>query len=146
MQSLDQQIQDIKSDVLQIASELRGLEEKLLYPSNTQVAVFVAVKNGDDLAPDSARISIDGQLVAQHIYSFKELEALKKGGVQHIYTGNVTLGEHQIEVEVRGKRAGDHDFETVERSVFRKEVDPKNVGITLTAGLAGTATIAIEGW
>lgn len=146
MQSLDQQIQDIKSDVLEIASELRGLEEKLLYPSNSQVALFVNVKDSGDLALDSARISIDGNLVAQHIYSFKEIEALRKGGVQHIYTGNVSLGEHRIDVEVKGKRAGNHDFESTEQFVFRKEIDPKNVGITLTAGLAGTASIAIGDW
>jgi len=146
MQSLDQQVQDIKSDVLEIAAELRALEEKLLYPSNTQVALFVSVADSDDLALDSARISIDGELVAHHIYSFKELEALAKGGVQRIYTGNVSAGEHKMEVAIQGKRSGDRDFDSVEQFVFRKEVDPKNVGITLTAGLAGSATIAIEDW
>jgi hypothetical protein len=146
MQSLDQQVQDIKSDVLVIAAELRGLEEKLLYPSNTQVALFVSVNDAGDLAIDSARISIDGELVAHHIYSFKELEALSKGGVQRIYTGNVTAGEHRMEVAIQGKRSGGQDFDSVEQFAFRKEVDPKNVGITLTAGLAGSATIAIEDW
>ena len=146
MQSLDQQVQDIKSDVLEIAAELRGLEEKLLYPSNTQVALFVSVKDAKDLSLDSARISIDGELVAHHIYSFKEIEALTKGGVQRIYTGNVKAGEHRLEIEIRGKRAGGRDFDTVEQFVFQKEVDPKNVGITLTAGLAGSATVAIENW
>lgn len=146
MQSLDQQVQDIKSDVLEIAAELRGLEEKLLYPSNTQVALFVSVKDAKDLSLDSARISIDGELVAHHIYSFKEIEALTKGGVQRIYTGNLKAGEHRLEIEIRGKRAGGRDFDTVEQFVFQKEVDPKNVGITLTAGLAGSATVAIENW
>ena len=41
MQSLDEQVQEIKSDVLGIAAELNRLEERLLYPSDTQVAVFV---------------------------------------------------------------------------------------------------------
>ena len=146
MQSLDQQVQDIKSDVLEIAAELRALEEKLLYPSNTQVALFVSLSESDDVALDSARISIDGQLVAHHIYSFKELDALAKGGVQRIYTGNVTAGDHRLEVAIQGKRSGDRGFESVEQFVFRKEVDPKNVGITLAAGLAGNTTIAIEDW
>lgn len=146
MQSLDQQVQDIKSDVLEIAAELRALEEKLLYPSNTQVALFVSLSESGDVALDSARISIDGQLVAHHIYSFKELDALAKGGVQRIYTGNVTAGDHRLEVAIQGKRSGDRGFESVEQFVFRKEVDPKNVGITLAAGLAGNTTIAIEDW
>ena len=35
MKGLDEQVQEIKSDVLSIAAELDGLEERLLYPSNT---------------------------------------------------------------------------------------------------------------
>ena len=86
MQSLDEQVQEIKSDVLGIAAELNGLEEKLLYPSNTQVAVFVSLAEGESFRLDSVQLQIDGVAVAHYIYSFKELEALQKGGVQRIYT------------------------------------------------------------
>ena len=91
-QGLDEQVQEIKSDVLSIAAELSQLEEKLLYPSGTQVAIFVALAKGDSLRLDAVRLQIDGQLVAHYIYSAKELEALRKGGVQRIYVGNVRLG------------------------------------------------------
>jgi hypothetical protein len=146
MQSLDQQVQDIKSDVLGIAAELRGLEEKLLYPSNTQLALFVAVANNEDISLDSAKISIDGELVAHHIYSFKELSALTNGGVQRIYTGNVNAGKHQMEVVVQGMHASGRSFDAVEKFDFHKEIDPKKVGITLTAGLTGGTAIEIEDW
>ena len=79
MKGLDEQVQEIKSDVLSIAAELNQLEEKLLYPSNTQVAVFVALAEGETFRLDAVQIQIDGQLVAHYIYSFKELEALQKG-------------------------------------------------------------------
>ncbi|MBW2424476.1 MAG: hypothetical protein JRG86_09515 [Deltaproteobacteria bacterium] len=146
MQSLDQQVQDIKSDVLAISAELRALEEKLLYPSNTQVAIFVSIAEGEKVALDSARISIDGELVAHHIYTWKEIEALKKGGVQRIYTGNVATGEHSLEVAVTGRRIDGANAETVERFAFKKEVDPKNVGIVLDAGLTGSPSIDIASW
>ena len=103
MKGLDEQVQEVKSDVLSIAAELKRLEERLLYPSNTHVAVFVELADRDTLRLDAVRIQIDGQLVAHSIYSFKELEALQKGGVQRIYTGNVATGAHQIEVAVAGK-------------------------------------------
>jgi hypothetical protein len=144
--SLDEQVQEIKSDVLGIAAELSNLEERLLYPSNTQLAVFVSLSDGQPVEIDSARISIDGKLVSQHIYSFKELEALEKGGVQRIYTGNVQTGEHRLEVSISGKRGAEKDFETVESFVFNKEVAPKLVGITLTGESMGSATIAITDW
>ena len=44
MRSLDGQVQEIKSDVLNIASELNTLEERLLFPSHTEVSVFVSLE------------------------------------------------------------------------------------------------------
>jgi len=131
MQGLDEQVQEIKSDVLRIASELRLLEEKLLYPSNTQVAVFVSLTEGESLRLDSVQIQIDGELVAHHIYSFKELEALQKGGVQRIYTGNLPTGDHRLDVAVAGKLPGGGDFGGTETFSFAKDVEPKLVDITL---------------
>ena len=115
MKGLDEQVQEIKSDVLGIAAELGQLEEKLLYPSDTQVAVFVALAAGDQTRLDAVRIQIDGQLVAHHIYSFKELEALQKGGVQRIYAGNVATGDHQLDVQVDGKLPSGADFSRSEQ-------------------------------
>ena len=131
MKGLDEQVQEIKSDVLGISQELSRLEEKLLYPSGTQVAVFIAVAKGDPMRLDAVRLQIDGQLVAHYIYSFKELEALRKGGVQRVYVGNVTTGDHQLEVLVEGKLEGGADFSRSERFSFRKEVKPKLVGLTV---------------
>ena len=71
MRGLDEQVQEVKSDVLSISQELSRLEEKLLYPSGTQVAIFVALAKGDPMRLDSVRLQIDGQLVTHHIYSAK---------------------------------------------------------------------------
>ena len=144
MRGLDEQVQEIKSDVLSIAAELNQLEEKLLYPSETQVAIFVALAKDDQMRLDAVRIQIDGHLVAHYIYSFKELEALRKGGVQRIYLGNVTTGDHQLEVLVDGKLEGGADFSHTARFTFHKEVKPKLVGLTL--GGSGNTPIALGEW
>lgn len=146
MQSLDEQVQEIKSDVLSIAAELSRLEEKLLYPSNTQVALFVSLAEGETFRLDSVQIQIDGELVAHHIYSFKELEALKKGGVQRIYTGNIPTGEHQLEVSVAGQLPGGADLSGTESFSFSKDVEPKLVEITLAGRDFGGASIQLGGW
>jgi len=145
MRSLDEQVQEIKSDVLSIAAELGNLEERLLYPSNTQVAVFVSLSEGETLRLDSVQIQIDGELVAHHIYSFKELEALQKGGVQRLYTGNVPTGEHQLGVSIAGKLPSGRDFEGTESFSFSKDVEPSLVGITLS-GRDGEPDILLGGW
>ena len=103
MRSLDEQVQEIKTDVLSIGTDLSQLEERLLFPSNTQVAVFISLSQQDPFRLDAVQIRIDGELATHHIYSFKELDALKSGGIQRIFTGNYGTGAHQLEVSVIGK-------------------------------------------
>ena len=146
LRGLDEQVQEIKSDALSIAQELNQLEEKLLYPSGTQVAIFVALSKGDQMRLDAVRIQIDGQLVAHHIYSFKELEALRKGGVQRVYIGNIATGEHKLEVLVDGKLEGGADFNRTESFTFRKEVKPKMVELTMAGPSSGNTPIALGEW
>ncbi len=146
MRGLDEQVQEVKSDVLSIAAELSQLEEKLLYPSGTQVAIFVALAKGDQMRLDAVRLQIDSQLVAHHIYSFKELEALRKGGVQRIYVGNVATGDHQLDVLVDGKLEGGADFSRTEHFTFRKEVKPKLVELTVAGPRSGNTPIALGEW
>jgi hypothetical protein len=141
MKGLDEQVQEVKSDVLSIAAELKRLEERLLYPSNTHLAVFVELVERDTLRLDAVRVQIDGQLVAHSIYSFKELEALQKGGVQRIYTGNVSTGSHQIEVSIAGKLDSGKEYTRTERFDFTKGIEPKLLGVTL-----GSSELRLGDW
>ena len=143
MRDLDEQVQQTKSDVLSIAAELNQLEEKLLYPSGTQVAIFVALAKGDQMRLDAVRLQIDGQLVAHYIYSAKELEALRKGGVQRIYVGNVSTGDHQLNVLVDGKLKSGADFNRTEHFTFRKEVKPKLVELTVAGPESGSTPVTL---
>ncbi len=132
MKGLDEQVQEIKSDVLEIATELNHLEERLLYPSNTQVAVFVTLKADDTFLLDSLDLSINGEAVVHHIYSYKEIEALKRGGMQRIYTGNLRSGEHEVQVTMLGKTKEDSDLSRSESFLIEKSVGPKAVEIILS--------------
>jgi hypothetical protein len=138
---LDEQVQEIKTDVLSIAAELNQLEEKLLYPSDTQVAVFVSVAKGEKFRLDAVDIAVDGTSVGHHLYTFKELEALQKGGVQRIYVGNVRTGEHSLQVTAMGKSEGGSDFQKNESFTITKNVGPKLVGVVLNG-----KTLALKDW
>lgn len=146
MKSLDGQVQEIKSDVLSIASELGNLEERLLYPSNTQLAIFVAMVDDSDFRLDAVKIEIDGELATHHIYSFNELEALQKGGVQRAYTGNVMTGDHELLVTVIGKHDNGKDFSASNSFAFSKGVKPKALGITLAEPGLGQDGIRVGDW
>src|SRR6266702_3752661 len=146
MRGLDEQIQEIKSDSLRMAAELSQLEEKLLYPSGTQVAIFVELAKSDTMRLDAVRLQIDGQLVAHYLYSAKELQALRKGGVQRIFVGNVATGDHKLDVLVDGKLEGGADFSRTGEFTFRKEVKPKLVGLTLAGPRSSNIPIALGEW
>jgi hypothetical protein len=142
MRSLDEQVQEIKSDVLGIAAELSRLEERLIYPSNTQVSIFVSSEGGEAFRLDAMQINIDGQLATHYIYGFKELEALQSGGTQRIYTGNLPTGAHEIEIMVAGKTQNGRDFSRSESFTFSKGIEPKLLGIAL----AGPDAIQLGEW
>ncbi len=143
---LDEQVQEIKTDVLSIAAELNQLEEKLLYPSDTQVAVFVSVAKGEKFRLDAVDIELDGKSVAHHLYTFKELEALRKGGVQRIYVGNVRTGDHAVKVTALGKSEGGSDFQKGESFTITKNIGPKLVGVVLAGTGIGSKTITLKDW
>ena len=142
MRSLDEQVQEIKTDVLGIAAELVRLEEKLLYPSGTQIAVFVSIAEGETFRLDSMQIEIDGALATHYLYGFKELDALQHGGVQRVYTGNVPTGAHEIAVSINGKTTSGDDFNSSEKFAFDKGVEPKLLGIALN----GPTAIELGEW
>ena len=131
MKGLDEQVQEVKTDVLSIAAELNQLEEKLLYPSDTHLTVFVSLAHGETLRLDAVQIQIDGHLATHYIYSFKELDALRRGGVQRVYSGNIATGTHEIEVSVSAKLANGKDYTQTERFPFTKEIKPKLLGVML---------------
>ena len=146
MRSLDGQVQEIKSDVLSIASELSILEERLLYPSNTQIAVFVSIEKDEDFRLDAIELEINGELATHHIYSFNELEALQKGGVQRIYTGNIPTGDHQLSVTMMGKLKNGADFTESDSFAFAKGIKPKALGVTLAGPGLGDNVIQVGAW
>jgi hypothetical protein len=146
IKGLDEQVQEIKTDVLSIAAELNQLEEKLLYPSDTQIAIFVSVAKGEKFRLDAVDIELDGKSVAHHLYTFKELEALQKGGVQRIHVGNARTGEHALKVTVIGKSEGGSDFRKDESFNIAKNIGPKLVGVVVAGTGIGSKTITLKDW
>jgi hypothetical protein len=146
IKGLDEQVQDIKKDVLNLNSELSRLEEKLLYPSNTQVSVFVSMHKGDNFRLDSVQLRVDEKVVAQHIYSYRELEALHKGGVQKLYTGNVKTGDHAIEFDLIGAATSGGKITRRGTYSLSKEVGPKFVEVKIAGPDSNEESIQFRDW
>ncbi len=93
---LDEEIQGLKKDVVDLNKDLFILEEELLFPANTQVAVFLSMDVGDFFALDSVQLKLDQKEVINYLYTPRERDALLKGGVQRLYLGNLKVGAHEL--------------------------------------------------
>ena len=120
-------------------------EEKLLYPSNTQLSVFVSLAPKTKLQLNAIEVQIDGKAVAHYLYAHKEVEALQGGGVQRLYTGNIKQGAHDLQVSFSAKSGGSELRQSANFKIT-KDVTPKIVGLTLAAPGSASATIAIKDW
>ena len=146
IKGLDEQVQDIKQDVLALTSELTLLEEKLLFPSNTQVSLFVSLVGDEDFVIDSMQIKLDDKVVAQHLYTFKEIEALRAGGVQRIYTGNIKTGDHKMVASFIGRAKSSDEYQRSSSYTVTKAVGPKFVEIQVTGDSASDQTVSFKDW
>ncbi|WP_323845294.1 hypothetical protein [Microbulbifer magnicolonia] len=143
IRGLDEQIQDVKKDVINLTGELAQLEEKLLFPSNTQVSFFVSLADKQPFDLEAVELKLNNEIVAHHLYTFREIEALQKGGVQRIYTGNVQTGSHPLEVTFIGKSTSGKAYRANASYKVEKAVGPKFVEIKI----AGTeSAINFKDW
>jgi hypothetical protein len=130
--ALDQQIQDLKKDVIDLNKDLFVLEEELLFPANTQVAVFVSMDVGDFFALDSISLKVDNRDVANYLYTPREAAALIKGGVQRLYVGNLKAGPHELVALFNGKGPNDRYYRRGANLKFEKGVGAKYLELKIT--------------
>jgi hypothetical protein len=134
--TLDQEVQGMKSDVIDLNKDLFVLQEELLFPANTQVAVYVSMDVGTFFALDSVTLKIDNKEVKNYLYTAREAEALLKGGVQEIYLGNLKVGKHELVAFFTGKGPMERDYKRGATVNFDKGVGAKYLELKITDRVA----------
>ncbi len=130
--TLDQEVQGLKKDVIDLNKDLFVLEEELLFPANTQVAVYVSMDVGTFFAIDSVTVKIDNKEVKNYLYTAREADALLKGGVQQIYLGNLKVGKHELVAFFTGKGPVERDYRRGATVNFDKGVGAKYLELKIT--------------
>ena len=125
--SLDAEIEALKKEVLSLNRDLFILEEDLLFPPNTQFSVFLSMDAGALFSLDSVQLKINDKNIANHLYTQRELGALKRGGVQRLYIGNLPSGEHEIVAIFTGIGPSGRDYRLGESVVIEKTTEPQFV-------------------
>jgi hypothetical protein len=126
--ALDGEVQALRQEVVDLNRDLFMLEEDLLFPASTQIAVFVSMDVGTFFALDSVQVKLDDKEVANYLYTERELEALKRGGVHRLWLGNLKAGEHELVAFFTGKGTHERDYKRgttlkVEKGVGAKYVE-----------------------
>jgi hypothetical protein len=128
---LDGRIQDVKSDVIKLNRDLLVLEEELLFPANTQVALFVSMDVGKMFDLDSVQIKLDDKVVASYLYTPLEVEALHRGGMQRVFVGNLKTGDHELVAFFTGKGPHDRDYKRGATVKFEKGTEAKYIELRI---------------
>ena len=128
---LDSRIQEAKADVIKLNRDLLVLEEELLFPANTQVAIFVSMDVGKLFELDSVQVKLDDKVVTNYLYTPLEVAALHRGGVQRVHLGNLKAGTHEIVAFFTGKGPHDRDYKRGTTIKFDKGTDPKYIELRI---------------
>jgi hypothetical protein len=145
--TLDQEVQGLKKDVIELNKDLFVLEEELLFPANTQVALYVSMDVGTFFALDSVTVKIDNKEVKNYLYTAREADALLKGGVQQIYLGNLKVGKHELVAFFTGKGPAERDYKRGATINFDKGVGAKYLELKITDRVAKhQPEFAIKDW
>ncbi|MBX3619023.1 MAG: AraC family transcriptional regulator [Rhizobacter sp.] len=128
---LDSRIQDAKGDVIRLNRDLLVLEEELLFPANTQVAVFLSMDVGKLFELESVQVKLDDKVVANYLYTPAEVKALHRGGVQRMYLGNLKAGSHELVALFTGGGPHFRDYKRGANIKFDKGTEPKYIELQI---------------
>jgi hypothetical protein len=132
LRTLDQEVQGLKKDVVDLNKDLFVLQEELLFPANTQVALYISMDVGAFFALDSVTVKIDNKEVKNYLYTAREADALLKGGVQQIYLGNLKVGKHELVAFFSGKGPVERGYKRGATISFDKGVGAKYLELKIT--------------
>ena len=131
LRAVDQDVQDLKKQLVDLNRDLFKLEEEILYPASTQVAVFLSVNVGTFFALDSVTVKVDDKEVANYLYTEREVQALHRGGVQKLYRGNLKSGPHELVAFFTGKGPHDRDYKRGATVRIEKGTEPKYIELRI---------------
>ena len=133
---LDNEMEDVKKALLELKRDLVILEEELLFPASSQVAVFLSMDTGEFFQLDAVSLELNGKEVAHHLYTDKQVDALFRGGVQKLFVGNVKQGKNRVTAFFTGRGPSGRDYRRATTVEFEKSFEPAFVELAITDSTA----------
>ncbi|MCZ6855808.1 MAG: AraC family transcriptional regulator [Gammaproteobacteria bacterium] len=133
---LDDEMEGVKKALLELKRDLVILEEDLLFPASTQVAVFLSMDVGEFFQLDSVSLKLNGKEVTHHLYTDKQIDALYRGGVQRLFIGNAKQGSNRITAFFTGRGPSGRDYRRATSVEFEKSFEPAFIELAITDSTA----------
>lgn len=146
-QDIDPEIEQLKGEVAALSQELLELQQNTFSPADTRLFLFLSLANSDGLTPESIEIAIDGRPVVSHLYSDREQQSLQQGGLQALYTGNVALGEHRLDIKLAAQAQNERYVRRESSLTFRKRAGEATIELQLAASSPDfEPSITLQDW
>ncbi len=134
--ALADEIESLRQAMVNLNRDLFILEEDLLFPSSTQVSVYLAMDVGEYFALDAVELRINGDMATNYLYTERQVDALYRGGVQRLYTGNIPQGEHEITAYFVGIGPEQREYKRAVSLTFEKTDEPVAIELAVVDSTA----------
>ncbi len=126
-----EKLEDLKSEVLAVNRDLFILEEDLLFPASTQLALYFSVDVGKFFSLDNIKVKIDDEQVSHYLYTDKDIKALHRGAIQKLHLDNISTGEHELVAILIGQGPRNREYRKAVSFTFEKGTEAKALEIQL---------------
>lgn len=146
-QNLASQTEALKAKVIELNRDLFLLQEDVLYPASSRVALYVSMDMGQLFTLDSVKVKLNGDPVSSFLYTPNDVNALKRGAIQPLYLGNISTGEHELVAVFTGLGPQNRPFKRAVTLNFNKESTEKAFEIQIKDdGSKQQPKFAIKPW
>lgn len=128
---LGKEIESLRQALVNLNRDLFILEEDLLFPSSTQVAIYLSMDVGEYFSLDSVNLQMNGELATHYLYTDRQVDALFRGGVQRLYIGNLPQGEHKLTAFFIGIGPENREYKRAVSLSFEKDEDPVAIELSV---------------
>ncbi len=97
-----QQSQQLQHESIGLLEDIYLTESSILFPQTNLLVVILSQDYGATLLLEKLELSLDGEQVAVHRYTERDMERLMRRGVQTIYTTLIPPGSHSVGARLHG--------------------------------------------
>ena len=123
--SLQQQIDAQKHELIELGRDIKILEDVLLYPAQKRVSIFLTMDIAELFSLEKVKLLLNDKIVAEHVYSDREVTGFGKGSAQKLFIGSLKSGQYKITAIFIGKGPRGRPYKRGVSKVFTKNSQHK---------------------